>query len=105
MMNREDLLPLHRRLEALLERQPGSLDDDVRHELRRIEFAIQGAPDTYLREKVGEACEYLTVWLSPGRSQQYGVEKSRVLAVNAVANVLRAIESPSAARRQSEEHP
>jgi hypothetical protein len=71
-MTRDEAIALHRELEALLARGPGGIDEGVRHQLQRIEFAVRSGVEPYFRMKVGEACNYLRIWLSPRQWQQWG---------------------------------
>ena len=88
-MTRDEALALHRELEELLARGPGGIDEATRHQLQRIEFAVRSGVEPYFRIKVGEACSYLRIWLSPGEWQQWGQDPKNFQAIvsNAVAKV------------------
>ena len=96
-MTRGEAIALHGELETLRARGPGGIDEDVRHQLQRIEFALGGAPETdsYLREKVGQACNYLGIWLSPRKWQQWDRDPKifQGIVSNAVYSVRRAIDA------------
>lgn len=92
-MPRDEALALHCELEELLARGPGGIDEATRHQLQRIEFAFRSGVEPYLRIKVGEACGYLRIWLSPREWQQWGQDPKYFQAIvsNAVAKVRLAI--------------
>jgi hypothetical protein len=97
-MTRDEAYALHRELEQLAASGPGGLSDEIRHQLRRIQFAFNfnfgpNLANPYLREKVWKACHWLEIWRSPRKWQRWGYEHMQSIVNNAVYAVRMAIDT------------
>lgn len=95
-MSDERAQELHKELEGMLGEAPGPLEG-TRGRLRAIEFEFRSLSGVtaYTREKLGEATEYLSIWLSDRRWQSYGPDPTRLrhqtlLALSKLRDAIRA---------------
>ena len=95
-MTRDEAYALHRELEEIAASGPGGISDQLRQRLRRIQFAFGAGPNpanSYLGEKVWEACHWIEIWRSPRKWQRWGHEHMQSIVNGAVYAVRIAIDS------------
>ena len=95
-MTRDEAYTFHRELADMAASGPGGISDELRQRFRKIQFAFNVGPNpanSYLREKVWDACHWLEIWRSPRKWQRWGYEHMQSIVNGAVYSVRLAIDT------------